>query len=187
MNPLVLVRQLACCATLFVVLAATAHAQTATFSGFRSIGGCYSPATTAPDPLDPNRLIIGTTACTASSPNGTRSIMDTFTFDVEAPAGFYISSITFTQDMRTSGSRGGRGFAAKSWVVDDEALTGIESPDLSLAGKTRLPVSITTFLAAFGIQVVSGSASASNPVVTVELLPLSPALSAEPQLSKEQE
>lgn len=185
MNSLVLIKQLACYATLVTLVAAAAQAQTATFSGFRSTGGCYSGA--APDPLDPNRLIIGTAACTASSPNGTRVIMDTFTFSVEAPAGFYISGITFTQDMRTSGSRGGRGFAARSWVVDDEALAGGVSPDLSLAGKTRLPVSITTFLAAFGIQVVSGSATASNPVVAVELLPLSPSVSAARQLSKEQE
>lgn len=164
-------------ALLALSIASSAQAQTtptATFSQFRNIGGCYLPGTTAPDPLDPNRLLIGTTACTASSPNGTRVIMDTFTFHVEAPQGYYISKITFTQNMRTSGSRGGMGFAAKSWVVDDEALSGIESPDLSLEGKTILPVSITTFLAAFGIQVVSGSASASNPVVAVELSPLSP-------------
>lgn len=168
-----LIRQLTCCAILMTVLVTAAQAQTAVFSGFRSIGGCYSGA--APDPLDPNRLIIGTTACTASSPNGTRVIMDTFTFKVEAPAGFYISGMTFAQEMRTSGSRGGSGFASRSWVVDDEALTGSESPDLSIKRKTVLPVSITTFLAAFGIQVVSGSASASNPVVTVELSPLSQA------------
>lgn len=165
-------RQLAYCAILVTVLATASQAQTATFSGFRSIGGCYSGA--APDQLDPNRLIIGTTACTASAPNGTRVIMDTFTFQVEAPAGFYISRISFSQNMQTSGSRGGRGFASRSWVVDDEALAGSASPDLSLANKTRLRGSITTFLAAFGIQVVSGSASASNPVVTVELSPLSP-------------
>lgn len=179
MNSLVLIRQVAYGAILITVLAAAAQAQTATFSRFKSLGGCYSPSTTAPDPLDPNRLLIGTTACTASSPNGTRAIMDTFTFHVEAPVGYYISRITFTQNMRTSGSRGGMGFAARSWVVDDEALAAGESPDLTLVGKTRLPVSITTFLSAFGIQVVSGSASASNPVVAVELSPLSP--------SKEQE
>lgn len=182
MNSLVSIRQLAYCTILVTILATAAQAQTATFSGFRSIGGCYSAPATAPDPLDPNRLIIGTTACTASSPNGTRVIMDTFTFNVEAPLGFYISRIIFTQNMVTSGSRGGMGFAAKSWVVDDEALMGIESPDLSQKRKTILPVSITTFLSAFGIQVVSGSASASNPVVTVELSPLSPS-----SPSKEQE
>lgn len=147
-------------------------AQTATFSRFTSIGGCYAPSVTAPDPLDLNRLIIGMGPCTASSPNGTRVIMDTFTFHVEAPAGYFISGISFSQTMRTSGSRGGRGFAAKSWVVDDEALGGGGSVDLSLERKTFLPVSITTFLAAFGIQVVSGSASASNAVVVVELSPM---------------
>lgn len=100
--------------------------------------------------------------------------MDTFTFHVEAPEGYYISKITFTQTKRTSGSRGGSGFAFETWVVDDEASVAPGALDLSLEGKTMLPVSITTFLAAFGIQVVSGSASVSNPVVAVELLPLSP-------------
>lgn len=177
-----LVRQVAYCAVLITVLATATQAQTATFSGFRSLGGCYSPATTAPDPLDPNRLLIGTTSCTTSG----GSKMDTFTFQVEAPEGFYISRITFTQTMRTSGSRGGMGFASKSWVVDNAALANM-SPDLSLAGKTRLPVSITTFLAAFSIQVVSGSASASNPVVSVELLPLSSLTDSQALNFKEQE
>ncbi|NOT54592.1 MAG: hypothetical protein HOP18_08310 [Deltaproteobacteria bacterium] len=172
MNSLVLIRQLASCAILVTVLATTAHAQTATFSRFTSIGRCYSPATTAPDPIDPNRLNIGMTSCTASAPNGSAMLMDTFSFHVEAPEGYFISKITFTQAMQTSGSRGGMGFAATNWVVDDDALGGRGSLDLSLERNTFLPVSLTTFLAAFGIQVVSGSASASNAVVVVELSPL---------------
>lgn len=161
-------------ALLTLVMMSSAQAQTATFSRFdHAVAGvCYEPDTTAPDPLDPNRLIIGMGPCTASSPNGTRVIMDTFSFHVEAPAGYFISGITFTQTTRTSGSRGGRGFAAANWVADDYALVAPGSVDLSLDRHTTVPVSITTFLAAFGIQVVSGSASASNPVVAVELSPL---------------
>lgn len=174
MNSLVLIRQLASCAILVTVLATTVQAQTATFSRFNDAVGsrCYDPATAAPDPANPNRLIIGMHPCTASAPNGAAMLMDTFSFHVEAPAGYFISKITFTQTMQTSGSRGGMGFAATNWVVDDDALGGRGSLDLSLERKTFLPVSLTTFLAAFGIQVVSGSASASNPVVVVELSPL---------------
>lgn len=52
-NLRVLIRQLAYCAILVAALVTAAQAQTATFSGFRSLGGCYSAATTAPDPLNP--------------------------------------------------------------------------------------------------------------------------------------
>lgn len=160
----------------------TASAQTATFSGFDDNTGsarCYDPATTAPDPTNPNRLVIGMAPCVASSPTGAKTAMDTLNFQVAAPDGYYVSRITFTQSGSTSGSRGGSGFRGATWVVDKTPLavpaTGggwAATVDLSLHRKTVFPVAITTYLAAFGIQVVSGSATASNPVVLVELAPL---------------
>lgn len=164
-----------------VTIASSAQAQTATFSRFNDAlpGRCYNAATTATDPSNPNRLIIGQHPPTSTglpncyaSDNGPKVLMDTFSFHVEAPTGYFISKITFTQNMRTAGSRGGRGFAGANWVVDDDALRGPGSVDLTLQRKTFLPVSITTYLAAFGGTVMSGSASATNPVVVVELAPL---------------
>jgi hypothetical protein len=160
---------------------ASAQAPTATFSGFNdaAAGRCYEPGSTAVDPTNGNRLLIGMVGCTASAPNGTVQLMDTFRFNVQAPDGYFISKITFTQSGTSSGSRGGAGFRSATWVVDQTALPvspggagWATSVDLSLRRRTLVPVSITTALAAFGIQVVSGSASASNPVVLVELAPL---------------
>lgn len=159
----------------------TAAAQTARFSGFNDAvsGRCYEPASTAPDATNPNLLRIGMVGCSTSAPNGTPLLMDTFSFAVEAPDGYFVSKITFTQSGTSGGSRGGTGFRGVSWVVDQTAapVAGITGGwagvrDLSLQRKTVVPVSITTFLAAFGIQVVSGHASATNPTVLVELASL---------------
>lgn len=164
-------------------LMSMAGAQTATFSGFDDAvaGRCYDPATTAPDAIDGNRLRIGMTSCTASAPNGSIMSGDTLRLDVDAPPGYFITKLTFTQSGSSSGSRGGAGFRSAIWVVDSKPHTvpttgtgWIGTVDVSLLRKTRIPVSITTHLAAFGIQVVSGSASASNPQLVVELAPIDP-------------
>ncbi len=169
---------------------AAALAQTATFFGINDAlsGRCYNSATTALDPLNPNQLNIGihsgtsaqtwqTAACVASD-NGPVSTMDTISFLVNAPTGYYITRITFTQLGSTSGSRGGAGFRGASWVVDDDALiipstaTGwAATVDLTGQDKTIVPVAITTFLAAGGGTVRSGSATATHPQVIVELAP----------------
>ena len=176
-----LITWMAVAALLSLGIVSSARAQHATFSNYNdaSASHCYNPATTAPDATNLNRLIIGMLACTAAAPNGTTVIMDSFSFRITAPAGYYVSKVTFTQNGTSGGSRGGAGYRAATWVVDDEAFpvssttTGWEAiVDLSLQRKSVVPVSITTFLAAFGITVVSGSASASSPAVVVELLPL---------------
>lgn len=178
--PVLLVSTIAV-AALVVGASSPAHAQSATFTHFDDAvaGRCYEPSTTAPDVADPNQLRIGMAACTASAPNGSAIVMDTFAFHVTAPEGFYITRISFTQNGTTSGSRGGKGFRGANWTIDKTPATVSTSAggwastvDLSLQRKTTIPVSITTYLAAFGIQVVSGSASASNPVVSVQLAPL---------------
>lgn len=164
---------------LLFIAAPRIHAQVVTFSKFNDAvaGACYEPATTVPDSINPNKLLIGMGPCSASNPSSLTSPvvrMDTFSFQVAAPDGYFISKLIFSQNLGTSGSRGGRGFAAANWVVDDDPLPTQGTLDLSLepVRKTVIPVSLTTFLAAFGISVVSGSASASNPTVTAELLPL---------------
>lgn len=180
---------------LTLTMLSSAHAQTeAIFTGFNDAlaGRCYNPATTLPDELIPNRLNIGihsgidpltwqNTACVAStSAFNPRITMDTISFHVAAPDGFYISKIKFTQTGSTSGSNGGAGFRGATWVVDDDALTvpfaaggWAATADLINQYKTAIPVSITTYLVAYGVgATLTGSASASNPAVVVELLPL---------------
>lgn len=167
----------------------TAHAQFATFSDINDAIStrCYDPATTFPDPVNPNQLNIGiktgyipgsffvSAACYVSD-EGSSLMMDTLSFLITAPEHYYISKITFTQNGTTSGSRGGRGFRSATWVVDDDAMTvpttaggWAASLDLTAQKRTVIPVAITTALAAAGGDVRSGSASASNPKVVVEL------------------
>jgi hypothetical protein len=172
---------LAFAVALVAPVAGRAQTPTATFSQIDDAvaGRCYDPATTSLDPAQPNRLRIGMLGCAVSSPNGSTVAMDTVRFLVEAPDGYYVARVTFTQNGTHDGSRGGAGFRGATWVVGTTARTvpmtaggWAGTVDLSLERKTAVPVAITTYLAAYGIQVVSGSASASNPAVVVELAPL---------------
>lgn len=160
---------------------ASAFAQTVTFSdvGDAAPGRCYDPATTAADPVNPNQLNIGihaglipgtfgSAACYASG-EGATVTMDTIRFVITAPEFYYVSKITFTQTITTYGSRGGQGFGSVNWVVDGDPKRGTGFVDLAGLNKTVVPVSITTALAGAGGSVRSGSASATNPKVLVEL------------------
>ena len=179
-------------AVLTLITASMASAQSATFVRITDSvqGRCYDPATTAPDTGNPNRLVIGihsdpvadpfgnSVGCVASD-EGPTLTTDTISFYVEAPPDHYIAKITFTQAGSTFGSRGGRGFRSTNWVVADRAYTVPVTPegwegsvDLSHERKTLIPISITTYLAAFGGSVLSGSATASDPAVQVDVLPL---------------
>lgn len=161
-------------AVLFVGMTSLAEAQTATFSRYNDAvaGRCYEPAGTAPDPANPNLLRIAMATCSASAPNGSAISGDSFSFLVTAPPGYFVSRLTFAQTGTSGGSRGGTGFRSFSWTADTKALPSTGTLDLSLQRLTEVPVSLSTFLAAFGIQVVSGFATASNPTVLVELAPL---------------
>lgn len=169
--------------TLFALYSVTpASAQTVTFSNINdaSPGRCYNSATTVPDPVNPNQLNIGihtgivpgtfgTNAACHASDSGSALTMDTISFIVTAPEFYYISKITFSQTITTSGSRGGQGFGSVSWVVGDDPKRGIGTVNLTGLNKTMVPVSITTALAGAGGNVRSGSATATNPRVLVEL------------------
>jgi hypothetical protein len=168
---------------------AVADAQVATFSNITDAvpQRCYNAAATAPDPGNPNRLAIamhtgivpgsfGTNAGCVASDEGPVVTHDDIGFVVEAPTGYKVSKITFTQNGTTSGSRGGRGFRGATWVVGGDALvatttgTGwLATIDLSGQNQTIVPVSISTFLAGAGGSVRSGGATASNASVLVEL------------------
>lgn len=173
-----------------LAMAGRADAQSVTFSAIddAAAGVCYDPATSAPDPTDPNRLLIGVhsgvsstswtnTACVASTAAfHARQMSDTIAVRIEAPAGFYISRVTFAQVGSAQSSRVGQVFAGAQWVVDGDAmpaaLTGA-SVDLTSQLKTVVAVSFSVFLGA-KINGTSGSASASvgSPQLVAELMPL---------------
>ena len=179
----------------------SAQASSVTFTNINDAlpSRCYDSSITEPDSTNPNRLVIGIDTgvalvnsefgaqylergCAASTAAFySKSTMDTISFLVEAPAGFYISKISFSQFGSITNSRGGQAFLGATWVVDEDAnvvpynsTTKTWSATVNLTGqnKTLVPVSVTTFLTASGISPQSSSAVVSNPAVVVELLPL---------------
>jgi hypothetical protein len=145
------------------------------------VGRFFDATTTAADPADPNRLIIRFNtgrdpaswrandfrASTAAFSH--QSAMDTISFRVVPPAGYYVSKITYNQlgsgsVVRTGVARGG-----SNWVVGDYAAdlgTYATNPDLSetidLTGLhlAFVPVSITSGVHVFSTP-LAGSASLS--------------------------
>jgi hypothetical protein len=114
----------------------------------------------------------------ATLPFSHRTAMDTISFKIKAPLGFYVSKITYTQrgtgfTGRTNSSAGGA-----TWVVaGHSASLGVFSNDPTLIGTanvkamklTSVPVSITVSLFAG-----SGSVAVTSADVLVEVLPLLP-------------
>ena len=171
---------------LLLNIAVPAQAQIARFKSIRDAvpSKFFDAATTAVDPSNPNKLIIGfntgidpttltTTQFVASSTR--RVAMDTISFTVTAPTGFYVSSVTFTQrgsgwTCRTCLSAG-----AATWVVaghpaslgvfsNNPAVSG--TADLTSLKLTSVPVSITDSLFA-----TTGSVTITGADVLVHLLP----------------
>src|SRR5688572_22800255 len=82
--------------------------KTATFSKIADAvpGKYYDPATTAPHPANANRLVIGLNGFVVSSKYPySHTAMDTISFRVTAPSGFYISKLSYAHvgESRTSG------------------------------------------------------------------------------------
>ena len=167
-------------------IAASAQAQTAKFSSIHDAvpSKFFAAATTAVDPSNRNRLIIGFNTGLDTTTFGTnqfvasstrRVAMDTISFNVTAPAGFYVSKITFTQrgtgwTCRTCSSGG-----AATWVVaghpaslgtftNNPALSA--TADLTAMKLVSVPVSITDSLFA-----TTGSVTITGADVLVQLLP----------------
>jgi hypothetical protein len=156
----------------------------------------FNAETTAPDPANPERLVIGfnsginsqtwvNQAFVASTEAFyRRTAMDTLSFTIQAPAGQYISRVTYRQSGTGSVARTGSTAGGTHWVVDGEAaslgtfatnptLTG--TIDLTGQNKTSVPVSITTALFAWSPPLVgSATVKLSAAEVQVELQPLQP-------------
>jgi len=190
---------------LIFTAAAAANAQVVTFSDVNDAvpGNFFDAATSAPDPANANRLIIGlhtgidwntwkyTDFRASTAAFSHMSAVDTISFRITAPDGFYVSKVTYSQKGSGSVVRTGRAAGGGSWVVSDFAsdlgtfttgTTPTFSRELDLTGLnlTFVPVSITQSLFAFSTPTL-GSASVSIffAAVDVELLPLEPASAIE--------
>lgn len=141
---------------------------------------CYSALDSVPNVANPNQLQIGVQNGSCDAASGTvapRQVMDTISFFIEAPPGWMISTVHFSQEGSTSSSGTGQTFAGVTWVVDDipESIpmtTSGWSATVNLSGENLnlVPISITTFLgAAKSGTRGSAQATATNPVVTVTL------------------
>jgi hypothetical protein len=189
-----LVRVVAAVAVFASVVFPSAQAQTVTFSNINDAarGRYFDSATSAPDPANPNRLVIGFntgidprtwvyntfTASTASFYRG--SAMDTISFFVTAPEGYAIAKITYTQGGTGSIARSGKASGGTQLVVQDfTADLGIFGTNPTLAytltlddhqPRTGIPVSVTTSLFAWAPPGLgSATVSVTSAAVEVEL------------------
>jgi len=84
---------------LFIGIAGAAQAATVTFSTIldgNGIPALFDPSTTIPDPSDGNTLIIGLLDFTANGE--TISAVDTLSLMISAPAGYFITSLSYTEE-----------------------------------------------------------------------------------------
>lgn len=184
----------------------TAQAQTVTFSAISDAVPLkfFDPARSTPDVGNPNKLIIGLAtgvdpmlfksrefvASTTAFHYQTAS--DTISFLVQAPDGFSIAKVTYTQSGSGSVARSGRAGGTATWVVGDVAadlgafgtnpnISG--TVDLTGENRTLVRVSVTTSLFAFAPPLVgSATIGLTRAEVVVELLPL-PSVTAGPPAS----
>jgi hypothetical protein len=155
----------------------------------------FDAVTTAPDPSNLNRLIIGfNSGLDAKTWKGTdfrastaafshRSAMDTISFRIQAPEGYYISSITYSQRGTGSVLRLAGASGSAHWVVGDIAAplgdfsttpTLTRTIDLTGSDLTFLPVSITTGLFVWAAPSLgSATLSVTEAEVVVEIQPRS--------------
>jgi hypothetical protein len=178
--------------------ASVAHAQSVTFSDINDAvpSRFYDAAASAADPADPNRLIIRFNS--GLDPSNWKSnefkastaafshtaAMDTITFRIHAPEGFYISKVTYTQRGTGSVVRTAKAAGGAAWVVDDASAdlgqfgsnaTLTATADLTGQNKTFVPVSITSSLFAFAPPSLgSATVAITYAEVFVELLPIAP-------------
>jgi hypothetical protein len=173
-----------------------AHAQTVTFTDIRDAvpGRFFDAATTAPDYHDGNTLRIGlhsgldfrtfkyadfrASSASFSHPNA----MDTISFRVVAPDGYYISKITYRQRGTGSVVRTGRAAGMTNWVVGKISgdlgsfatnPTLADTIDLTGLNLTDVPVSISNSLFAFSTPLLgSATVGVTGAEVLVELSPL---------------
>jgi hypothetical protein len=154
----------------------------------------FDAEATAPHPDDPNRLVIAfhsgidwatwkrTEFRASTAAFSHTNAMDTISFRVVAPDGFYIAKITYTQAGTGSIIRTGKAAGSAQWVVGAYAaplglfgtnptLTG--EADLTGLAMRSIPVSITNGLFAFATPALgSSSLEVTSAEVQVYLLPL---------------
>jgi len=168
-------------------IASNAQAQVAQYTDIRDAvpSKYFNAATTHPYEWVPNLLIIGLDGDVdplTGAPNdfvawfGNRIAMDTISFTVTAPEGFYVAKIYYKQEGTASSSRTLTAAGSTTWVVanrPDSLGTFTSDPglvvgtDLTELRLRSVPVSITASLFAS-----VGAITITDAKVYVELAPL---------------
>jgi hypothetical protein len=169
--------------------ASPARAQAVTFKAVRDAvpGKFFDAAKSQLDPANPNHLIIGFDTGfdpvtfiandfrASALPFSNRQAMDTLSFAVRAPAGFYIATITYTQKGTGFTGRTDVSAGAATWLVASHPFllgTFTNNPNLSktvdlrASKQTSLPVCISVSLFAS-----TGSVAVTSADVLVTVLP----------------
>src|SRR5687767_4178806 len=179
-----------------LLAAPAAYAQSVTFSDITDAvpGRFFNAAASAPDPNNPNTLVIGFNSGldpsnwklndfrASTAPFSHLTASDTLSARIHAPEGYYIAKVTYSQRGTGLVLRTGRAAGASNWVVDDMADdlgTYATNPsltrtvDLTGMNKTFVPVSITTGLFAFSTPALGAAQVAvTSAQIAVELLPI---------------
>ena len=173
-------------AVVMLLGAATAQAQTVKFKTINDAvpSKYFDAATTAPDPSNLNRLIIGfntgldpATFLTSEFVAffNRKVAMDTISFSIKAPFGFYVSKITYTQSGAGSTCRTCSSAGAATWVVAGHAASlGVfttnpnltATADVTAMKLVTVPVSISESLFS-----QTGSVMVTSADVLVQVVP----------------
>jgi hypothetical protein len=180
---------------MLVGAASTSHAQTVTFSRIDDAVSSrfFDPATTRPDSINRNKLKIGFHAGIDAATLKSRefkastasfsytSAMDAINFRVQAPSGYYIATITYSQRGTGSVLRTGRAGGGTTWTVADSSSslstfstnpTFTRTLDLRSRKLTTVSVSIANSLYAFATPSLgSATVAVTGADVTVTLVP----------------
>lgn len=190
-------------AALIAASAVTADAQTVTFTEIRDAVPLryFNAETTAAQPDAPNTLVIGfhetdpfRASAEVANLTGTPLATDTLTVLVNAPAGYYVASVTCRLSGRGAVNTPADARAAANWVVDGQpadlgSFGGVQFPDtgagwslsqtipLADTGRTTVPISLTPQLFAFAAPSLASAEvdlTSATIVVTVAPSTLSP-------------
>lgn len=189
-------------ASMLLAYAIPAQAQSVVFADIRDAVPLkfFNPApdSTMPDPANPNTLVIGFESGRDSGDFlddefrattrafGNRVAMDTLSFNIIAPPGFYVASVSYAQEgtgevLRVADARG-----TTSWVVNNQPTRlGVFRTNPTVAGTALLSevrpvvvaVSVTTSLFAFAPPSAGEATVQINAArVTATIAPIDPAV-----------
>jgi hypothetical protein len=185
--------------SLLAFSAGSAYGNTVTFDNINDANlALFDSGTTAPDGMNPNKLVIGLDNFSASASGGgtvVSNAYDTIAFDIVAPTNYVITRIDYVETGATNRSGNGATIATGSWTVGGitssfDSVIGT-SPTTNFGwsftpfrefdvseGLTDVAVSITNQITAFAVNPGDSASiekTGASVLVTLTLVPIPPA------------